>query len=120
MGLYNFKLRFVKPIQDGTKTHTIRAKRKHPQKVGELMYLYCGLRQKGAFRIIPPPPCTKVEDILLQRDGSIYVAEVKLSLDEMEQLARRDGFSDLPEMMQFWDGKFPFSGDINYWRPPVV
>ena len=60
MALLNFKKQFVEPIRDGRKHHTIRAARKIPVKVGEKLYLYCGCRQKGAFRILPEPQtCTR-------------------------------------------------------------
>jgi hypothetical protein len=119
MGLYNFKTRFVEPIRKGLKTHTIRGKRKYPAKPGETLYLYCGARHPGAFRIIEPTLCTKVAEITFDQNGAILVEDVKLSLDECEQLARRDGFNDLAEMMQFWDGRFPFLGDIIHWKPPA-
>lgn len=48
MGLYNFQKRFVPFILSGAKTHTIRALRAHPDKPGDTLHLYTGLRQKGA------------------------------------------------------------------------
>lgn len=117
MPLFNFMPRFVEPIRRGLKTHTIRSHRKFDCKPGDTMYLYCGLRHPGAYRIIKPPACTKVEEILINRDGSIWIAEVQLHPTEMEQLARRDGFHDLADFMKHWDGKFPFAGTVNHWIP---
>lgn len=48
MGLYNFQSRFVPFIIAGKKTHTIRAIRVHPDKPGNTLYLYTGLRTKKA------------------------------------------------------------------------
>ena len=62
MGLYNFQPRFAPRIRAWdadpesplAKAHTIRAPRKggREDKPGDTMYLYTGLRQKGAARII--------------------------------------------------------------------
>jgi len=41
---------------------------------------------------------------------------VCLTDDECQSLARRDGFGDFPEMMQFWTGRLPFYGHIFHWR----
>lgn len=46
MALLNFKKRFAPLVESGTKTHTIRAWRKHPIREGEMLHLYTGLRQK--------------------------------------------------------------------------
>lgn len=138
MPLLNFKPIFVQPIRDGTKAHTIRADRKHPIKVGDTLHLYCGLRRKGAYRILPKPvTCTKVQAIqihicpLCNGDGErccssthyeschtheIIVDEILLSRDEREQLARCDGFDDFSKMMAFWEGRLPFKGQIIHWR----
>ncbi len=50
MGLYNFKARFVPFVLDGSKTHTIRAKRRYPAKPGDTLYLYTGLRELVAMK----------------------------------------------------------------------
>lgn len=130
MPAYNFKRQFVAPIRSGRKRHTIRAKRKRATKPGEQLQLYCGMRTKHCEKIIPDPLCTKVEDIEMARvpvilpDGevarftlvSLAVGGQRLELDECEALAYADGFSSFDEMMQFWEGRLPFKGDIIHWR----
>lgn len=88
MGLYNFQERFVPFIQDGTKTHTIRAIRKYPQKVGALMHLFYGLRTKSAKRIISAQPCKKVNTIIITRDYKIYLIEGVMNARECELFGR--------------------------------
>ena len=134
MGLYNFQSRFVPFILDGRKMHTIRATRAHPDKPGNTLHLYSGLRQKGA-RLLMRVPCVKVEEIEIMHrierfknpdNGkiervewfSIWIDDQELSGSENEELARRDGFSDFQEMMKFWDGRLPFEGQIIHWRIP--
>jgi hypothetical protein len=114
MGLYGFKKQFADPILSGRKKHTIRAPRKHPDKPGNKMHLYTGLRQKGA-RLLMVGVCTKVEDIRITLD-EIFVDDEPLTTSEMEQLAKCDGFTDLEEMMSFWDGNLPFTGQIFHWK----
>lgn len=123
MGLYNFKPQFVPFLLDGSKTHTIRATRKHPDKPGDTLHLYTGLRRKGA-RLLMRVECVKVEPItiLYFRNHRIAPKEVviidryELNRDECEVLARRDGFSSFGEMMSFWDGRTPFEGQIIHWK----
>jgi hypothetical protein len=129
MGLYNFKPQFVEPILKARKTHTIRAVRKHPDKPGDTMHLYTGLRRKGAW-LIGRVECAKVETITIREESSIKFDDAtghlfavkidgqKLAADECEQLARRDGFSSFREMMDFWEGRLPFRGQIIHWRNP--
>lgn len=122
MGLYNFKPRFVPKIRSGKKRHTIRAKRVHPDKPGNTMHLYVGLRTKKA-KLIARVVCVKVEDIEI-RDGiffdenhaSVTIDGTKLDRDERESLAVADGFESFEEMIQFWRGRIPFKGDIIHWR----
>lgn len=117
MGLYNFKAQFVPHILAGEKTHTIRATRAHPDKPGNTLHLYTGLRHKGA-RLLMRVTCTKVDDIQITAKLNILINGEMLCADEAEQLARRDGFTSRKEMMQFWDGRLPFVGQIIHWRKP--
>lgn len=126
MGLYNFQQQFVPHILNGSKQHTIRAKRKNVERVGNTMHLYTGLRQKGA-RLLGRYPCVKVEcieiddlpEIFLDKAGPVVRIDGQLlEHDECEQLARRDGFKSLAEMMDFWRGRLPFEGHILHWSIP--
>lgn len=123
MGLYNFQPRFVDAILAGTKTHTIRAARAHPDKPGSTMHLYTGLRHKGA-RLLGRWPCVKVEEIHIEPwntaddKARVWIDYEELDLDEKQALARRDGFADFPEMVRFWKGRLPFDGHIIHWKRP--
>lgn len=126
MGLYNFKPQFVPAIVAGTKTHTIRGIRKHPDKPGNSMYLYTGLRTK-ATKPITVVECVKVEEIeIAETEGPVHLRFYWVAIDgnglgadECEQLARRDGFSSFAEMIKFWKtpkNRLPFRGHIIHWK----
>lgn len=134
MGIYNFQPRFVPFIESGQKTHTIRAPRRNRDSRGSVMHLYVGLRRKGA-RLIRRVRCTAVENIVISKTGQVYVSQiswapewairkptecgfVKLSSDERDALAKRDGFSCFSEMIEFWKGRLPFIGNIYHWEYP--
>jgi hypothetical protein len=114
MGLYNFHRRFVAMIEAGTKTHTIRATRRHPDKPGSTLHLYTGLRQRGA-RLLRRVVCTDVQKIVITRKLELFIDGVQLAPDERETLAKLDGFRDFAEMMEFWNGRRPFIGLIIHW-----
>ncbi len=117
MPLLNFQPQFVAPIRAGTKQHTIRAHRAVPIRKGDKLYLYCGARRKGAFRILPEPQqCTRVELITISASGHISIEGTKLAASEIQHLARADGFIDEIEMLAFWKSRLPFEGDIIHWR----
>jgi hypothetical protein len=122
VGLYNFQQRFVPKILSGEKQHTIRAIRTNPDKPGNILHLYTGLRQKGA-RLLMRVPCVKVEEIEI-RDGAfgdenhaaVAIDGTSLDRSEREALAVRDGSASFEEMIQFWRGRLPFRGHIIHWR----
>ena len=142
MPLLNFMPRFVEPIRAGTKAHTIRGDRKYPIKVGQPLYLYCGARHPGAFRILPEAvPCTRVQPITIAECGrchgtgevaysstsygpcqvfDVRIDSIGLSNDECERLSIADGFASFTDMMKFWEGRLPFKGQIIHWRPLPV
>ena len=121
-GLYNFEKRFVSKILAGEKTHTIRAIRAHPDKAGNLLHLYTGLRHKGA-KLLMRVPCLKVEEIEIDACGHecncdpfVAIAGIELNESEREALAVRDGFASFDQMLEFWAGRLPFRGHIIHWR----
>lgn len=143
MGLYNFKPQFAPFILEGSKTHTIRAYRKYPDEPGDVMHLYTGLRTKAACLLLRRL-CLNAEPIKITRSG-IAVGGIRLSADECDTLAWRDGFRpETPEalefqrlvpsarnvrfvtpdprvdgsfelMREFWTGRMPFAGALNHW-----
>lgn len=120
MGLYNFKHQFVPFILDGSKRHTIRSVRRNPDKPGNTLHLYTGLRQPGA-QLLFRAPCLKLEDIHITAGHNVFVVGNCLTQDERESLAWHDGFrlagleKAFELMMQFWEGRLPFSGHIIHW-----
>jgi hypothetical protein len=115
MGLYNFKKQFVPHILEGEKRQTIRADRARIDKVGDTMHLYTGLRQKGA-QLLGRPTCIAVQEIEINSNGYVSIDGERLLLDEMERLARADGFDSYAHMMEFWEGRLPFRGHIFHWE----
>lgn len=126
MPLLNFQKQFVDPIRRGVKAHTIRADRSIPIKPGDNLYLYCGARTKGCFRILEQPVvCTRVHPIEIlaispNARPMICIEKYVLGPDELERLAVADGFPDLERMLAFWDGRLPFKGQIIHWTPVVT
>jgi hypothetical protein len=129
MPLLNFMPQFVEPIRSGRKSHTIRAARKIPVKVGDRLYLYTGLRHKGAERILPEPvTCTRTQTIRIQSRVMNLVVEIDgevLDLGECARLAVADGFPDFTAFHAFWErvhgdkqGRVNFTGQIIHWRKP--
>jgi hypothetical protein len=122
MPAFSFKKQFVAPIQAGTKKHTIRGERtdgRVPAKVGDNLSLFCGMRTKGCFRILPGTVlCSRVESIEIDAKTSrmVTVDGVPLDYSEREALAVADGFRNWDEMLSFWEGRLPFKGFIIHWR----
>ncbi len=142
--LLGFKRRFAPFVEDGSKTHTIRSKRKTPPKVGETCHCYVDPRQKS-MRLLGRFECIGVQDIQISFEcfvpsgrwkGVIRIDGVMLEDDEANRLAWRDGFrpegstyerpgESLLLMIAYWkndrtrNGKrdpLPFNGDIIHWR----
>jgi hypothetical protein len=115
--LLGFKVRFVPFVEEGSKTHTIRADRARQPKPGDVCHCYTGLRQKGA-RLLGRWICTRVDDMLIEASYGPYDIPLwvriringdQLSKSETSRLCYADGFrSDVEEhaWMEF----------AEYWR----
>lgn len=109
--LLGFKRRFAPFVEEGSKTHTIRAERKRPPKAGEMCHCYVNPRQK-TMRLLGRWPCVKVEDIRIYECGdgrvSVIIDGNELTPDEKNALAWRDGFRSVGpaaaffEFLNFW------------------
>jgi hypothetical protein len=129
--LLGFKRRFAPFVGEGSKTHTIRATRKIPPRVGEMCHCYVDPRQK-TMRLLGRWPCVRVERVEFFPDASagygvsVFIEGVGLDHSQKDALAWRDGFRGhgehgaFMEMMAFWAGRLPFHGQIIHWKwsPP--
>jgi hypothetical protein len=139
--LLGFKRQFAPYVLNGTKTHTIRAIRKNPPRVGETCHCYVDPRQK-TMRLLGRWPCVKIERIYIERGSfswplKVWIDGLQLDNSEVEALFRRDGFRGgkrgtgaLPgenlrtrfrkgnatfQAAQFWKQRLPFNGQIIHW-----
>lgn len=124
--LLGFKRRFAPFVEDGSKTHTIRDRRKTRPKVGETCHCYVDPRQK-TMRLLGRFRCVKVDEVTIAFEPILETIVVRingerLSLDECNGLGWRDGFRGrglegaFAEMLEFWDGRLPFEGDMIHWE----
>ena len=124
MPAYNFKGRFAELVASGAKPHTIRPRRKRPTVVGDTLYLYTGMRTRQC-RLLLTTICHAVTsiDIGINIQGEDHVLHDGRFLDteEVEALARRDGFASATDFFAFFRttyGPGPvFRGELIEWQP---
>lgn len=108
MPAYNFQPRFVEKILNGEKPHTIRRRRKHPTKVGDLIKMFVGLRTKNC-RQFAEAMCVKVEPLIIYPVKHEVLIEwresgtfVWMTAKELERLALNDGFGSVRDFFSFF------------------
>ena len=102
MPALGFQKQFVPMIEDGSKHHTIRRKRKNPIKVGDVLYLYTGMRTKQC-RLIKEVTCTAVVPIkIMPGTGIVRLGDTTLTEKTLEVFATNDGFSDVHSFFEFF------------------
>lgn len=131
MPAYNYQERFWPFVSEGSKTHTIRGKRKRGrQAVGGFVHNYRGMRTKNCKRLMPPTLCTHMQDIVISKAGRVWLDDAELDENEKNLFAWRDGFRPngstatkpgqaFSLMLAFWKGKRPFYGDVIHWTYPA-
>jgi hypothetical protein len=114
MVAYGFKRRFVMPIFEGTKIHTVRADRKRHARAGELLQLYYGMRTRQC-RLIMQATCASVVpiEITMGRRPQIIVAGEDRDADSF---ARSDGFADFDDMARFWRAEHATLTKFSGWK----
>jgi len=104
MPAYNFQLQFVEPILALEKPHTIRPERKNPTKVGDILYLYTGMRTKKC-KLIATSSCTHVERIGIYLNNPqpyVLINDYGISTEAFDRLVRRDGFKCRKDFFEFF------------------
>ncbi len=130
--LLGFKRQFAPFVEEGSKTHTIRAKRKIRPRVGEVCHCYVDPRQK-TMRLLGRFKCVRVEDITITEyfnpmiPLAVSINGQLLSTDETEAFLYRDGFRDkggetyeaIHHAAEFWKKRLStgaFHGDLIHWE----
>ena len=119
----NFSV-FIDKILSGEKRQTIR--RASPKwknvKVGDKLTLYTGLRTKQC-RKLGEAVVESIGKVKLYKAGLIGTitrdGEYWLTEDEVEQLARRDGFDDVYDFWNFFDAHYdtrPIEMKVIRWK----
>ncbi len=107
----NFLPRFADAVQMGKKRQTIRKRGKQaPPTVGDALMLFTGLRTSSSRRL-RAATATSVESItitcstrqvFIARPSNGQLAYFALAAEEIEQLAREDGFYNADEFFRFF------------------
>ncbi len=112
---------FREKILSGEKTQTIRVLRKRPFQVGDKLYLYWHQRSKDCEKL-GEVICTeafriwfvvgwKYIGIFVRVERGDYAP---LSRQEMDYLARRDGFTDVEEMVAWFRKTYRYINDLKF------
>lgn len=105
MPAYNFQRQFVEPILSLEKPHTIRPERKNPTEVGDMLYLYTGMRTKKC-KLIATSSCIDVKWIGIyirpHSEPFVMLSGNVFSSFELRRLVRRDGFANEDDFFTFF------------------
>lgn len=82
MPAYSFQQRFVPFVLDGSKSQTVRTRRRHPAKAGSKLFLYYGLRTKWAKKL-REETCSQACSIALVPGTGIILFDRLLTTEEM-------------------------------------
>jgi len=123
----NFKPQFVDAILNGTKSQTIRRRRKRPIYRYDFLYPFTGMRTKSC-RKLGEATCTETIDIRLTEVNHRILTATKPQDDteweipiaaELKEIFQRDGFPDLGAMHYWFEQHqgYPFEGQVIRWDP---
>ncbi len=123
----NFQARFANDVAAGRKRMTIRASRRDglDPKAGDVLKLWTGLRTPHTRKLGEETCATSVK-IQMDEQGLVWIDKgpdgdhhglYLLSMGEMDDLARADGFHDSDEMLAWFKRRhgLPFLGFLIRW-----
>lgn len=125
--MYNFKPAFVPALLSGAKPHTIRKFREDGRDPlpGDELHLYTGLGTKRA-RLIMKVICEYAIEVTMYEAPEcapqIMLGQKFLTIDEIDALAKKDGFKDAKAFLDFFDRNWqkPYHGWLIGWEPNLV
>lgn len=116
MGLISCSV-FKEKILDGSKPHTIRA-RKIPPEIGENLYLWWKPRTKEK-EFLGVTVCTQVDSIVINPEwNAVLINEDPLSNPAIATLAKNDGFDSLNDFWDFFNKET--IGYLIHWNPKFI
>jgi hypothetical protein len=128
MPALNFQKQFVADIAAGHKTTTIRTERKNPIKVGDVLFLYYGMRTKQCVKLCTAYCIFTAEITITENENDFritcadhlrqFVFEGKKKKERTTDfIARRDGFDDYQHMVEWFKNQYslPFTGVLIGW-----
>jgi len=124
MPAYNFQKQFVSMILEGKKPHTIRKRRKHPTKVGDVLKLFTGMRTKNCKQFAEAV-CVKVEPLILHPwIGHIRKDGLLMEENEIVELSKADGFDSPEKFFAFFRDTYKLFDledfELIHWDPQTL
>lgn len=128
MPALSYKARFVDLVASGHKPHSIRAWRKRPFKVGDVLMHYTAMRTKACRKIRPDTLCTaavpikinaRLRQVTIGAEGSRFYKRGRLNDSSLIALGVLDGFDNINEFFQFFAETHGvvFTGQLVEWNP---
>jgi len=118
MVAYNFQAQFADDVESRKKRQTIRAwgKKRHAFP-GEPVQLYTGQRTAHCRKLVDPDPHCNLRAPITIDFCTVRLAFKMLDVDEIDQMAEADGFTDRHEFFEFFRKAhgFPFEGLLIGW-----
>jgi len=116
----NYQARFARLVELGLKRQTIRARRNNPPAPGCRLQHFTGQRTKQCRKLRPDDVCKFVSSIRMREEAGAFVVHingVRLTVQEIIQLARDDGFGCCYDFYEFFRKAqgMPFEGDLITW-----
>ena len=109
-----FKKQFVDPIKNGTKIHSIREDEHDRWKAGNIIHFATGVRTKY-YNCFFEDVCKSTQDFEIVYDDEpfVYIDGKILWVEEIELLAKHDGFNSMEDFFKWFDKDF--KGKIIHW-----
>ena len=117
--ILSFKERFIVPILDGTKIHTIREDKNCRWKPDRLIHFATGVRTKEYLEF-KQSLCVSTQKIEIEcgvsngeKQVSVEVDGRPLSVAEILRLSKADGFESILDFYKWFEGSF--KGRLIHW-----
>ena len=115
MPAVNFMKQFAEDVRTGRKLQTIRDGQRF--KVGDRFAGFTGMRTKACEKLVESV-VTQADEIRV--DGVLHTCHVlgaQLTRDQVESLARADGFPHATAFFAFFARRGPLRGQLIRWAP---